>query len=391
MTENEWYSMEDNSTPEFNAWYNSNTFKHYDILYNHQIGSIAPDGIKILHYPDAQTGAFRNYQNQKLNSGVVWGVQKTLGYYKHDRQGVHSWTDAEHSCGNLVTFGNNHSAQINQTLNFTNYGNQRFELPNPNPGLNHYNENLTCKNAWSLPGTNVTGSGSGGITKELAPFVGFTWKWWLENTENGVGNYEKDLFDVMEEFFMKLRDDVELFKNHTSISWWPGDSISSIQLYRVDQQKHTDFQLPITLVRDSLIDKYGDQTPVNFSTDAGLYNLVLNIENTSVSLPFLFEVTKTITHQSIENLCDQTEITIFPVPIENNTFTTKIRSEENLIINYKVIDEQGYTHYEKRHDIREKQTHSIIISDVNLPKGLIFHTFEIDNNCSRTITTIKNE
>ena len=390
MTENEYESLKDNSTSN-DSWYENNTLAHYGIFFTGNTNHIAPDGIKILDIPNAQTGEYRNYQNQPIAQGVVYGVQKTLGHYEKDRQGSHSFTDAEHSCGNLESFGNSHSAQIQQALNFTLYANQRFEFPNPQAGLLHYNQNLVCQNAWSLPGTSVSGGNDGWIKDELAPFLDYNWLFWVEDTENGVGNNDNDIFDVMEEFFDKFRTDVKLFENQTSISWWPGDSISSIQIYRVDRQYDTSFHKPFTIYRDSLINKNGDMSEINFTTDAGLYNLVLNIENTSVNIPYLFEVTKKMTHYSIENLCDQIEITIFPVPIENNTFTTRIRSEINLIINYKVIDEQGHIHYQKRHDIRENQTHDIIINDVNLPNGLIFHTFEIDNNCSRTITTIKNE
>ena len=106
---------------------------------------------------------------------------------------------------------------------------------------------------------------------------------------------------------------------------------------------------------------------------------------------FALELLNKMINQTIENLCDKTNITIFPVPIENNTFTTRISSDENVMIGYKVIDDQGFVHYQRQHNIREGQIYEIIKSDVNLPNGLIFHTFEIENNCSRTITTIKNE
>lgn len=55
------------------------------------------------------------------------------------------------------------------------------------------------------------------------------------------------------------------------------------------------------------------------------------------------------------------------------------------------MDELGGIHFQRIVSLQENQVHKIPVTTPHLPNGLIFHTFEIDGECIRTITTIKNE
>jgi hypothetical protein len=56
-----------------------------------------------------------------------------------------------------------------------------------------------------------------------------------------------------------------------------------------------------------------------------------------------------------------------------------------------VVDHLGNTHFERTVNVRENQTHNIPVTVPHLPNGLVFHIFEAEGQCIRTITTIKND
>lgn len=96
-------------------------------------------------------------------------------------------------------------------------------------------------------------------------------------------------------------------------------------------------------------------------------------------------------HQSSESLCDRLNVSIFPVPIVDKKFTTQVSLDEKAKFRYTVMDELGGIHFQHIVSLQENQVHKIPVTTPHLPNGLIFHTFEIDGECIRTITTIKNE
>lgn len=385
MVWNEWNAM-NNASVNNAQWYQWNTLAHHNV---HFADNFA-DGLKIVHYPNASTSQFRNMQNVSITEGQVWGVQKSVGYFKYDRQGAHvSGMLAPDKCGTLVAnSGNLQTDQISDALSFTLYGNSQFSFPASQTGLPYYNNELTCEQPWYLPGT--PGGGN--------PNVGISWTLDHDGLYNFVsknqftGDNDTDLFDYMEVMFEELRLDDDSFINTTGVAWWPGDAFSVVQLYRVDRSGNPLYDRPFTIHRDSLFDDNNNLRSFEMNTPEGLYNLSLLVEEDGIHFPIVIEVPQTITHQSTDTKCDRMDITIFPVPIQGNNFTTQVSSDENINFRYRVLDELGTVYFNRGYSIRNDQTHDIFVStSTDLPNGLIFHTFEVENECLRTITTIKNE
>lgn len=222
MVESEWSSMKFNSGPFNNEYTNENQLAHYNLAHYHT----SPDGIKLIYHPNAATGEFRNKNNQKINSGEVWGINKYLGVYKNDRQAEISNTSPETTCGELISnTGSSHTSQINEANNFTWYANQKLTFTN-------VTQELVCSNPWSLPGTS-TSSGSGPdytVDDFVSVHDSWTkWGWGDQFIDSGNG-----IFGGMEGVFESVRQ-VNIFENTTGVPWWPGDAFDYIQLYRVDR------------------------------------------------------------------------------------------------------------------------------------------------------------
>lgn len=387
MTFSEWDNMLANSFGD-GQWYEWNTLAHHGIHYLNNF----PDGLKIVEYPNATPGQYRNSQNIKIMEPLVYAVQKQVGYFKYDIQATHGGaTLAPDQCGILVSnTGSDHQDQINEANNFTLYGNTKFTFPSSAQGLPYYNNELFCQNPWSYPGTTVTPGGTGG-------------KWTYDKTGvplfqyvaggPSIGDDGIDLFDYMETMFTELRidDDEGSFINSTGVAWWPGDAVSAVQLYRVDRTGDQLFTSPFTIYRDSLFDENNNLRLFEIETPKGLYNLVLHAEESEVQFPVILEVTQSMSHVSSDTKCDRLDVSIFPVPIVDKKFTTQLSLDEKAKLKYTVIDDLGGIHFQRMVNLRENQVHKIPVTTPHLPNGLIFHTFEIENECVRTITTIKNE
>lgn len=381
MTPTEWQNLTDNSQIYQNDWSLWNTLAHYGLPHTHT--HVDPDGIKVVYHPNAATGQFRNMQNIKINDGPVWGVQKKFGVYENDKYqaSIALPDDPGTACNLLSGSGSSHSNQINEAISFTNYANSNLIFTNST-------QQLVCSNPWSVPGTTVSGGNSTGFNVDGYVFVHDAWIDWINDHPNpGTGG---GLFELMEAAFQGVRSE-ENYTNTTGVPWWPGDDFDYIQLYRVDKTNSPMFEIPYTIYRDSLFNINGSLKSFEINTPAGLYNLSLTISEATVNLPLLVEFPTNVVHQSSDTKCDRMDITIYPVPIQGNEFTTSVTLDENASFRYQVLDDMGIEHFGRIISISPDRTHDIHVSTSNLPNGLIFHTFEVVGECIRTITTIKNE
>ena len=380
MTTTEFENMQLNSSGP-SEWMFNNRFAHYDVPFN----TTTYDGIKVVYHPNAATGEFRNSSNIKINAGEVWGVQKFFGVYRNDRpqESVTLAQDPGGICGILMSnTGSSAQNQINEAINYTNYANSHLVFTNST-------QELVCSNPWPVPGTTISGPKPPLPNVDEYVFVHDAWIDWINdditNPSTGGG-----LFDLMEATFQGVRSE-EIYTNTTGVPWWPGDVFDYIQLYRVDKTTSQEFALPYTIYRDSLFNENGSLKSFEINTPAGLYNLSLTISESSFNMPLLVDFPSDMVHQSTESLCDRLVVSIFPVPIVDKKFTTQVRLDEKAKFRYSVMDELGSTHFQRTVNVRENQVHKIPVTTPHLPNGLIFHTFEIEGECVRTITTIKNE
>jgi hypothetical protein len=389
MTPAEWSTLSFNSNAG-TQWHLWNTKEHYGLHYEETYQN--SDGIRIIYHPNAATGQFRNMYNNIIGQGPVYGVQKTNGYFRYDIQAAEQNAIlAPDKCGVLVSnTGSSHSNQISDAISFTVYANSKFTFPAAQPQLPLYNDSLFCQQPWSLPGTTVTGGG-GGATPNDDDFLAVheAWiTWTLNNPNPGTGG---GIFDILSSTFDDLRSR-KVFENSTGVPWWPGDIFDYIQLYRVDRTTGASgFELPYTIYRDSLFNENGSLKSFQINTPAGLYNLSLTISNQTINIPLLVDFSENLVHQSTTSRCDRLDVTIFPVPIVNKKFTTQLELDERATFKYSVLDEMGSVHFSQGVTLGENQVHEIPVEAPHLPNGLIFHTFEIEGECVRTITTIKNE
>ena len=177
--------------------------------------------------------------------------------------------------------------------------------------------------------------------------------------------------------------------NTSGIPWWPGDDISIVQIYKVDQNAEILDFVPISLSPDQIVDSLGNLIPFHFTLQKGLYNLVL-LDQEHNSFRFLFEVENEIIHNI--QCADFVNVNIFPNPFDENDrqITTRIESSINAGYTYSIVDVNNQLFYQNQGSIRINDIVDIISPTQNLPTGQLFHRFVFEDGSIIVVQTLKN-
>ena len=312
-------------------------------------------------------------------------------FYRSEGVVGESDTEAASYCGELVTFGNNFNAQVQQGLNFMRFANRQYNMQ-----ILPLSEELQCHNPRALPGTNTPPLGQVEAASRAPNPInlgGFCWgEDCPEGTFGGIntGGANNNLFELLE---VKNRKH-ELFKNSTGIPWWPGDRFNAIQVYRVDYDETEKWAEPLTIRKNELYRENGrgngnGKSPKKFEIDfdKGLYTVVL-LDNSGVSIPFVAELEgKSI---SFSNLEDYLGVEIFPSPLTSPRVTTRLKSERNLSFDYIIQGNNGRIYYNRKINMEENEERDLEINTHSMGKNeIIIHKFVFSDGSSKSYTTIK--
>jgi hypothetical protein len=244
---------------------------------------------------------------------------------------------------------------------------------------------LVCQ---SMPGGGgPTGSGPGNEGYGKWPFIQAL-SWWYTYKDTIKPVNPKPVFEILSDIQHVYIQEFE-GQNTTGVSWWPGDDITMIQIYKVDQNPNALMNEPVTLTPDMLIDADGNIVPLSFTLYKGLYNIVFFDEEYS-TVRYLFELDEDVEH-NIQK-ADFVDITIFPNPFDanNNQITTRLESSINTRYTYTIVDANNTPYHQSQGLLRQNDELEVIIRTQNLPAGQLFHKFVFDDGSFTILQTLKN-
>ena len=177
--------------------------------------------------------------------------------------------------------------------------------------------------------------------------------------------------------------------NSTGISWWPGDDVAMVQVYKVDHNPEVQMNEPITLMPSTLIDPNGNLLPLNFTLHKGLYNVVFVDQNNN-TFRVMIELENDTPHTL--NKADMVSVNIFPNPIDSNTgqMSTTLESLINCSFNYTIVDANNRLYHQDQGHLNANDQTELIIKTQNLPSGQLFHKFVFDDGSVKILQTLKD-
>ncbi len=295
-------------------------------------GFLGPDGQIVIGTGENQT---------------VFAVRKNLG----------EWDGATVSTSTLD--GIFSDWDINQAVDMINmYG---------NPSFDYYDmPNLICIEATG----NINGE-----SNDASIYVDC----WKDVYNENWADPDFDFFDVIE----SVSDCINGDDND-----WPWASIiDNISIVQLSSNK----ELRETISSTDLIDENNNITAPQFNLEKGIYSISYEFEDNSFAYSILD--IKDRTHCSME-IKDFFDISIYPVPINNESFNINISSEITEEIEYNLYDKDGNLLYSqtisfnpKSHD-RDNYTFNVSPL-IHLPEGVLVNQFIFSDNSVKTIETIK--
>ncbi|MFO7879781.1 MAG: hypothetical protein R6V52_07075 [Bacteroidales bacterium] len=199
---------------------------------------------------------------------------------------------------------------------------------------------------------------------------------WIENLEDG-GDF--DFFDLIEEIS-------DCINGEEDDDWpWP-DNITDISIYRLSSESS---QI-ISLDEDDIVDDNGNIIAPDFVLDDGLYSIGFNFEDRSHSYSIM-ELEEKINNTL--DLADFFEISVFPVPIEDEYFFADINGSMSDVITYNLYDDQGKLFYSEKikfyTDSGDKSFRVKIDPDRDIPEGILVNEFVFSDGSSISIQSLK--
>jgi hypothetical protein len=164
---------------------------------------------------------------------------------------------------------------------------------------------------------------------------------------------------------------------------WPGN-LDYLIFSQIDKPG-----LSVELTEADLFDADGNFIPVSFTTNPGLYRLNLVFNDKSI-LPLHFDIKQPVTNAL--NLSDLLGVTVFPVPLTQNTFTLRLSSPVNMAFTYTLHGPDASVLYRSRFELTADNEKDFFIDPRrDIPAGLISHRFTFADGSVLSVPTLRTQ
>ncbi|MCK4663706.1 MAG: hypothetical protein KAT68_12620 [Bacteroidales bacterium] len=318
---------------------------HSFLLEHYLISSTDIDHFDNLHFT-RMTGVLASDEIKNKDgyilTGIVYGVAKEKGHWN----------------GNLIKTGYlaiTDGICINSKLWAINT-------------MNNYSDDF---DQYGLPPLVCNIAGDGGGPSPIIPDVIAAELRWTQG-EDG----QDDVYDFIDYVNTVLYGDDE-----NSDSFWPDDvrDISICQINTVGES--------YKFTESDLFSAEGEFIGPSFQLDAGLYNITFRFNNNS-----FFNIIADIKEPIINNceLSNFLEPTIFPVPIDGDNFSIKLKATASLIFTYELFDSNGNRIFDEKLSIKKDYDEIFQIQPAGgIPSGILINRFEFKDGSYISITTQK--
>lgn len=142
------------------------------------------------------------------------------------------------------------------------------------------------------------------------------------------------------------------------------------------------------LEKEELNDNSGNWIAPTFALPAGLYWIGFDVEGAGY-ISFYREVKGSLTNTS--NLATQLDVTVFPVPIEDDSFNLHLKANANLSCQYQLLSGTGAVLHTEPYKFAQGYEEDLHITSTNpIPEGIVLHKFTFNDGSIKTITTVRS-
>jgi hypothetical protein len=145
--------------------------------------------------------------------------------------------------------------------------------------------------------------------------------------------------------------------------------------------------ISVTLQESDIFDGDGNFTPISFTTPPGLYRLNLFFRDKSV-LPLHFDIRQSVNNSL--NLSNLLGVTVFPVPLTENTFSLRLSAPVNLNFTYTLRGPDASVLYRSHFELKPDGEKDFFIDPRrDIPAGLITHVFTFADGSVLSVPTLR--
>lgn len=201
----------------------------------------------------------------------------------------------------------------------------------------------------------------------------------LETFEFGTDGNLFDLMTLMDEC-----EDLSPFPPGGGGNFeWPGN-LDYLIFSQIDKPGFS-----VNLTEADLFDADGNFIPVSFTSHPGLYRLNLVFSDKSV-LPLHFDIKQPVNNSL--NLSNLLGVTVFPVPLTDNTFTLRLSSPVNMAFTYTLHGPDASVLYRSRFELTADNEKDFFIDPRReIPAGLISHRFTFADGSILSVPTLRTQ
>lgn len=294
--------------------------------------------------------------------GVVYGIRKQLGEWESTGANLQS---------NIITGGQSNCTQnFNWAKNKVNSNSTQFT---------NYNVNLlSCDGNEFLPGSTNPFPNENPIATDFVPCI--------EVFEDAFTGPEGNLYVVLSQTG-DLCNDYSSPTNPNPVQnvafTWPDNVIA----FSFKPLKPTVGNEMFELKEDDLFNQEGEFVGPPLSFQRGLYNVGIQFTDNSYSSVF-FERDEIISSNLTQE--DFLNVSIFPVPIVDNSFNMNLMATAKLNFTYQLYDSNGNLLFEKDYLIeKDREANDEIVVEGGIPNGVLVNKFIFTDGSELNIQTIK--
>lgn len=167
------------------------------------------------------------------------------------------------------------------------------------------------------------------------------------------------------------------------------EAIAHLEFLSLEYLGPTGDSLVESFVHSELVDSLGNYIQTrNQIIEPGLYRMNWKYPTTTINY-IIFETKKPL--NSTVPLSYFVDATIFPVPLKDEyTFNINLSTSARSDFIYELLDFHGNTIYRKNFSLeKDHDENHLIVSDVQIPKGILLNRFIFNDGSSFTITTTR--
>tara|TARA_Y100000589_G_scaffold291166_1_gene294506 strand:- start:117098 stop:117643 length:546 start_codon:yes stop_codon:yes gene_type:complete len=144
---------------------------------------------------------------------------------------------------------------------------------------------------------------------------------------------------------------------------------------------------PIVITNSDIFNEDGSVKNVNFTLEPSLY-LSTIVLSSGITVHKILEIQEPLNNQILQK--DFLSATIYPNPIEGNSFNIDLLPFATLKVKYELYDNYGKIHYQSDIILKKDRSATLKIKvDHDIPSGILINRFTFEDGSYFTIQTIK--